>query len=62
MVSVRMTTDGAPPMTRRESALVALLRKQTIENSDLIHYHCIVHQEALVARVLNLHDLMKIGG
>jgi len=57
-----MTTDGAPPMTRRESALVALLRKQTIENSDLIHYHCIVHQEALVARVLNLNDLMKIGG
>jgi len=59
---VGVTTDGAPSMTGRESGLVALLKKKTIENSesDLIHYHCIVHQEALVERVLNLNDVMKI--
>jgi len=59
---VGVTTDGAPSMTGRESGLVALLRKKEIEysESDLIHYHCIVHQEALVARVLNLNDVVKI--
>jgi len=64
---VGVTTDGGPSMTGRESGLVALLKRKTIENSesknyesDLIHHYCIVHQEALVARVLNLNDVMKI--
>ena len=64
---VGVATDGAPSVTGRESSFVALLKKKTIENSesknyesDLIHHYCIVHQEALVARVLNLNDVMKI--
>ena len=28
--------------------------------SDLIHYHCIIHQEALVARVLSMNDVMNV--
>ena len=59
---VGVTMDGAPSMTGKESGFVTLLRKKAIDNSgsDLIHYHCIIHQEALVARVLNMNDVMKI--
>ena len=59
---VGVTTDGAPSMTGKESGFVTLLRKKAMDNSgsDLIHYHCIIHQEALVARVLNMKDVMKI--
>ena len=60
---VGVTTDGAPSMTGKESSLVTLLRKKAEDNSesDLIHYHCIIYQhEALVARVLNMNDVMKI--
>ena len=59
---VGVTTDGAPSMTGKESGFVTLLRKKAMDNSgsDLIHYHCIIHQEALVARVLNMNDVMKI--
>ena len=48
-----VTTDGAPSMTGKEAGLVSLLRKKAADNSnsDLIHYHCVIHQEALVTRV-----------
>ena len=59
---VGVTTGGAPSKTRKELGLPTLLRKKAVENSesDLIHYHCIIHQEAPVARVLNINDVMKI--
>ena len=49
-------------MIEKESGLVTLLRKKAIDNSesDLIHYHCIIHQEALVARVLSMNDVMNV--
>ena len=49
-------------MTGKESGLVALLEKTAVEDteSDLIHHHCIIDQEALVACVLNVNDAMKI--
>ena len=59
---VGVTTHGAPSMTGKKSGLVTLLIKKAIDHSesDLIHYHCIIHQEALVARVLSINDVMKI--
>ena len=49
-------------MTGKESGLVALLRKKAMEDSksDLIHHHCVIDQEALVAHVLNMNDAIKI--
>ena len=49
-------------MTVKDSGLVALLRKKAVEDleSYLIHYHCVIDQEALVARVLNMNEVMKI--
>ena len=59
---VGVTTDGAPSMIGKESGLVTLLRKKAMDNSesDLIHYHCIIHQEALVACVLTMNDVMNV--
>ena len=53
---------GAPSMTEKESCLVTLLKKKAMYNSgvDLIHYHCIIHLEALVTLVLNMNGVMKI--
>ena len=49
-------------MIGKESGLVTLLRKKAADNSKsgLIHYHCIIHHEALVIRVLNMNNVMKI--
>ena len=54
--------DGAPSMIGKESGLVIFLRKNAMDNSesDLIHYHCIIHQEALVACVLSMNDVMNV--
>ena len=59
---IGITTDSASSMIKKESGLVPLLKKKAMNNSgsDLIHYHCIIHQKALVARVPNLNDVMKI--
>ena len=36
--------------------------KKAMDNSesDLIHHHCIIHQEALVARILSMNDVMNV--
>ena len=59
---VGVTTDGAPSMIGKESCLVTLLRKKAMDNSEsnLIYYHCNIHQEALVARVLRMNDVMNV--
>ena len=59
---VGVTMDGTPSMIGKESGLVILLRKKAMDNSesDLIHYHCIIHQEALVARVLSMNDVINV--
>ena len=49
-------------MTGKELGLVTILTKKVINNSefDLIHYHCIIHQEALVVCVCSMNDVIKI--
>ena len=43
-----ITTDGAAAMTGNKSGLIALIRKE----NPLIHsFHCIIHQESLVAKL-----------
>ncbi|XP_068242314.1 protein FAM200A-like [Palaemon carinicauda] len=43
---ISVTTDGAPAMVGRKKGLVARLKE---DNSDMISYHCIIHQSVLCA-------------
>ncbi|CAL9707870.1 unnamed protein product [Knipowitschia caucasica] len=43
---VSVTTDGAPAMVGKERGAVSRMKE---DNSDLIAYHCLIHQTALCA-------------
>ncbi|XP_078495358.1 general transcription factor II-I repeat domain-containing protein 2-like [Ciona intestinalis] len=59
---VGVTTDGAPSMVGKRSGCVALLKSKfnEITNKELITYHCIIHQEALVLKVLQMKNIMNV--
>ncbi|XP_047989846.1 general transcription factor II-I repeat domain-containing protein 2-like [Leguminivora glycinivorella] len=54
-----ITTDGAPAMVGKNEGLVALVKKS---NPDVpfVQYHCIIHQENLCAKSVNIKDVMSI--
>lgn len=58
-----ITTDGAPCMLGKENGLVAKvkshLNSMDIDTSNIDEFHCIIHQEALVARVMKYENVMK---
>lgn len=55
-----LTSDGAPSMVGKNTGVVALLRKekQLQGYGDIIPAHCIIHQENLCAKTLNIPDVM----
>lgn len=50
---ISVTTDGAPAMTGHTSEFLALC-KQTELFPDILNYHCIIHQQALCEKILNM--------
>lgn len=57
---VSMTTDGAPAMKGRSNGFIAIC-KQNDSFPDFIDYHCIIHQQALCGKVLNMKEVMDIA-
>lgn len=56
---VSITTDGAPSMVGRTSGFVALC-KQSESLPDFLNYHCIIHQQGLCGKILNMKDVMDV--
>ncbi|CAN2389977.1 hypothetical protein PRIEUP_LOCUS9 [Pristimantis euphronides] len=52
---VSITTDGAPAMVGRVNGFIAKCR-QDDAFPDFLNYHCIIHQQALCAKMLNMKD------
>ena len=54
---VSVCTDGAPSMIGRVAGTTTLLEK--FVNRPLFKYHCIIHQESLCGKTLNLQHVMS---
>ncbi|KFM77298.1 General transcription factor II-I repeat domain-containing protein 2, partial [Stegodyphus mimosarum] len=56
-----VATDGAPSMTGKNKDFVALLRKKLseIHGSNIHHMHCIIHQEVLCTKVINMENVLS---
>lgn len=60
---VGLTTDGAPAMSGKKNGLVGRMREKMQEENcagELSVYHCILHQESLCAKALNMEHVMTI--
>ena len=57
------TTDGAPAMVGSQKGLITFVKKEfnrlSLDPSDLIVCHCIIHQENLCAQSLRLSNVMS---
>lgn len=57
---VSITTDGAPAMVGRVNGFIAKC-KQDDAFPDFLNYHCIIHQQALCAKMLNMKEIMDVA-
>ena len=53
-----VVTDGAPAMIGRIRGVVTLLRNSGEFPNKFMSYHCVIHQEALCAKVATIDDVM----
>lgn len=54
---VSVTTDGAPAMTGRHSGFIAHCKADP-DFPTFLNYHCIIHQQAICAKVLGFDHVM----
>lgn len=57
---ISITMDGAPAMVGRTSGFIALC-KQSENFPDFLNYHCIIHQQALCGKILNMKEVMDVA-
>lgn len=56
----RVTTDGAPAMTGERKGMASMVCTKVQESGvEAVKMHCIIHQEALCARTVQLGDVMN---
>ena len=56
---VSITTDGAPAMTGRHSRFIAQCKADP-DFSKTVTYHCIIHQQAICAKVMRFDHVMTL--
>ncbi|XP_039513051.1 general transcription factor II-I repeat domain-containing protein 2A-like [Pimephales promelas] len=56
---VAITTDGAPAMRGVRSGFIALCRNDPAF-PDFLNYHCVIHQQALVGKVVDFSHVMTL--
>ena len=60
---VSITTDAAPSMVRKNKGVVSLLQKHKENNeinNNIVKLQCLIHQEALCAKVASLKNIMDV--
>lgn len=57
---VAVSTDGAPSMIGRTHGFLALC-KQNEQFPDFISFHCIIHNNASCAKILDDNDIMDVA-
>ncbi|XP_051259245.1 general transcription factor II-I repeat domain-containing protein 2-like [Dicentrarchus labrax] len=57
---VSITMDGAPAMIGRSNGFIAKCREDDAF-PDFLNYHCIIHQQALCAKMLNMKEIMDVA-
>ncbi|GFV01335.1 uncharacterized protein TNCV_2125611 [Trichonephila clavipes] len=54
-----MTTDGVPSITDTVNGFLAICMRDD-DFSHFLSYHCIIHQQALCCKILNMRHVMGI--
>lgn len=54
-----VATDGCPSMAVKNKGIVALVKKSK-GDKNVIHYHCIIHQQCLCARGIGFKNVITL--